>query len=71
VADIAHVRLSGFIAWATWLLVHLWYLIGFENRLLVLLRWSFSFLGHGPGARLIAHAPPEQATSAAPGGRTG
>src|SRR4051794_652023 len=71
VADIKHVRLSGFVAWATWLLVHLWYLIGFENRLLVLLRWSFSFFGRGRGARLIAYAPPERATSAAPEGRTG
>jgi NADH dehydrogenase len=31
------------------------YLIGFQNRLLVLLRWSFSFLTHGRGARLIAN----------------
>jgi NADH dehydrogenase len=37
----------------TWLVVHLWYLIGFQNRLLVLLRWAFSFFTHGRGARLI------------------
>ena len=54
VADIKGVRLSGFLAWATWLVVHLWYLIGFQNRLLVLIRWSFSFATHGRGARLIA-----------------
>jgi NADH:ubiquinone reductase (H+-translocating) len=53
VADIKGVRLSGFPAWATWLLVHLWYLIGFQNRLLVLIRWSFSFATRGRGARLI------------------
>jgi NADH dehydrogenase len=53
VADIKGVRLSGFLAWATWLFVHLWYLIGFQNRLLVLIRWSFSFATHGRGARLI------------------
>ena len=53
VADIRGIRLSGFLAWMTWLLVHLWYLIGFQNRLLVLIRWSFSFLTHGRGARLI------------------
>jgi len=53
VADIKGVRLSGFLAWATWLVVHLWYLIGFQNRLLVLIRWSFSFATHGRGARLI------------------
>jgi NADH dehydrogenase len=62
VADIKGLRLSGFIAWWTWLAVHLFYLIGFQNRLLVLIRWSFSFLTHGRGARLIAHeeADPER-----------
>jgi NADH dehydrogenase len=56
VADIKGVRLSGFLAWATWLVVHLWYLIGFQNRLLVLIRWSFSFATHGRGARLVTGA---------------
>ena len=56
VADIKGVRLSGFLAWATWLVVHLFYLIGFQNRLLVLIRWSFSFATHGRGARLITGA---------------
>src|SRR5262245_20932485 len=55
VADIKGLKLSGFIAWWTWLGVHLFYLIGFQNRLLVLIRWAFSFLSHGRGARLIAH----------------
>jgi NADH dehydrogenase len=54
VADIKGIHLSGFIAWITWLTVHLFYLIGFENRLLVLIRWAFSFATHGRGARLIA-----------------
>ena len=53
VADLHLVRLSGFPAWLTWLLVHLWYLVGFENRLLVFIRWSFSFFTHDRGARLI------------------
>jgi NADH dehydrogenase len=56
VADIKGLRLSGLLAWATWLVVHLWYLIGFQNRLLVLIRWSFSFVTHGRGARLITGA---------------
>jgi NADH:quinone reductase (non-electrogenic) len=56
VADIKGVRLSGLLAWATWLVVHLWYLIGFQNRLLVLIRWSFSFATRGRGARLITGA---------------
>jgi NADH dehydrogenase len=53
VADLHAVRLSGALAWVTWLVVHLWYLIGFQNRVLVLLRWFFSFVTRGRGARLI------------------
>jgi NADH dehydrogenase len=37
----------------TWLVVHIWYLIGFQNRVLVVTRWSFSFFNHGRGGRLI------------------
>jgi len=58
VADIKGIRLSGFLAWSAWLLVHLWYLIGFQNRILVLIRWSFSFATHGRGARLITDREP-------------
>ena len=57
VADIKGIHLSGFVAWATWLVVHLWYLIGFANRLLVMIRWASSFLAHGRGARLITGEP--------------
>jgi NADH dehydrogenase len=55
VADLHAVRLSGFVAWVTWLMVHLWYLIGFQNRLLVVIRWAFSFFTRGRGARLITN----------------
>ena len=44
VAEIKKLKLSGWIAWVTWLGVHLFYLIGFQNRLLVLIRWLFSFV---------------------------
>ncbi|MFL5859343.1 MAG: NAD(P)/FAD-dependent oxidoreductase [Solirubrobacteraceae bacterium] len=57
VADIKGIHLSGFVAWATWLMVHLWYLIGFANRLVVVIRWAFSFLARGRGARLITGEP--------------
>jgi NADH:ubiquinone reductase (H+-translocating) len=63
VADIKGLRLSGFVAWLTWLLVHLWYLVGFQNRIVVFIRWAFSFVTHGRGARLIADA---ESTEAAP-----
>jgi NADH:ubiquinone reductase (H+-translocating) len=56
VADIKGVKLSGLVAWITWLVVHLWYLVGFQNRLLVFIRWTFSFATHGRGARLIAES---------------
>ena len=58
VADIRGAKLSGFLAWVTWLVVHLWYLIGFQNRILVLIRWTFSFLTRGRGARLITDQVP-------------
>jgi NADH:ubiquinone reductase (H+-translocating) len=64
VADIKGLRLSGFPAWAIWLTVHLFYLIGFENRLLVLLRWSISFITHGRGSRLIVEPASQQQTPA-------
>src|SRR5581483_859372 len=54
VADLHVVRLSGFPAWITWLVVHLWYLVGFQNRLVVLIRWAFSFVTRGRGARVIS-----------------
>jgi NADH:quinone reductase (non-electrogenic) len=56
VAELRGLRLTGVIAWVTWLLVHIFYLIGFENRVMVLLRWSYSFFTHGRGTRLITEA---------------
>jgi NADH dehydrogenase len=57
VADIAHVQLSGLPAWLTWLFVHLFYLVGPQNRLVVLTRWGFSFLTRSGGTRLITGSP--------------
>jgi NADH dehydrogenase len=47
------VKLSGFLAWALWLGIHIAYLIGFQNRLLVLTRWTFSYITRGRAARVI------------------
>jgi len=79
VADIKGVKISGFLAWLTWLLVHLFYLVGFQNRLLVFIRWSIGFATRGRGARLItdpadaqasgrpaAHPEPETTSSTSP-----
>jgi NADH dehydrogenase len=61
VADLHAIRLSGFPAWATWLVVHLFYLIGFQNRLIVVIRWFISFATRGRGARLITNTPAAEA----------
>jgi NADH:ubiquinone reductase (H+-translocating) len=55
VADLPGFKRSGSLAWLTWLLVHLFYLIGFQNRVLVLIRWAISFVTRGRGARLITY----------------
>ena len=46
-------RQSGIVAWALWLGIHIAYLIGFANRIVVLVRWAWSFMTHGRGSRLI------------------
>lgn len=58
VADVSGVRFHGYIAWWLWLALHLFYLIGFQNRLLVFVRWSWSFVTRGRGARLITGNEP-------------
>ncbi|MCI0346220.1 MAG: FAD-dependent oxidoreductase, partial [Chloroflexi bacterium] len=50
-------RQSGFLAWALWLGIHLVYLIGFSNRIIVLVRWFWSFITHGRSSRLITGQP--------------
>jgi NADH dehydrogenase len=56
VADLGVIRFSGFFAWLTWLLIHLLYLVGFQNRLLVLSKWIYDYITRNRGARLIAGA---------------
>lgn len=47
------ISFHGFIAWLAWLLVHIYYLIGFKNRLFVLMSWGWTYLSYRRGARLI------------------
>ena len=47
------IPVTGFLAWAAWLLVHITYLIGFQNRVVVLTRWAFAYFTRGRGARVI------------------
>ena len=53
VGDFGRIHLSGFIAWAAWLGIHIFFLIGFRNRLLVMLQWAWAYLTYQRGARLI------------------
>jgi NADH:ubiquinone reductase (H+-translocating) len=50
-------RTSGFPAWVLWLGIHIAYLIGFANRIVVVTRWGWSFITHGRGSRLITGQP--------------
>ena len=47
------IRLSGFVAWLAWLLIHIFFLIGFRNRVLVMLQWAWAYLTYQRGSRLI------------------
>jgi NADH dehydrogenase len=53
VAHLGKLKLSGFLAWAAWLSIHIFFLIGFRNRFIVIFEWAVSFLTYGRGARLI------------------
>ncbi|MBA3346172.1 MAG: NAD(P)/FAD-dependent oxidoreductase [Gemmatimonadales bacterium] len=53
VADIWKLHFSGLLAWLIWIFVHIFFLIGFRNRLLVMIQWAWSYLTYGRGARLI------------------
>ncbi|MBK9315661.1 MAG: NAD(P)/FAD-dependent oxidoreductase [Acidobacteria bacterium] len=53
IAEIGKIRLSGFPAWMAWLLVHIWFLIGFRNRFTVMFNWAWSYFTYQRGARLI------------------
>jgi NADH:ubiquinone reductase (H+-translocating) len=53
VADFGFVRLTGFIAWIVWCVVHIYFLIGFRNRVAVALNWLWAYVTFQRGARLI------------------
>jgi NADH dehydrogenase len=56
VADIWHFHFGGLLAWLIWIFVHIFFLIGFRNRVIVLMEWAFSYLTYERGARLITWA---------------
>jgi NADH dehydrogenase len=63
IAQVGRLRLSGLIAWFAWLFIHIWYLVGFKNRVFVLMQWIWSYVMYRRGARLITGpriAPPRE-----------
>ena len=60
VAFVGRFHLTGFIAWVAWLFIHLIFLVGFRNRLAVLLQWTYSYFTYKRGARIVTSLPPER-----------
>lgn len=56
VADLGRFKFGGFFAWLVWIFVHIFFLIGFRNRLLVLFEWAWAYFTYERGARLITGA---------------
>lgn len=65
VALIKGMKLSGFLAWIAWLGVHLLFLVGFRNRLSVLMQWMYSYLTYKRGARIITGVSGERSAGSA------
>jgi len=59
IAQIGKLKLSGWPAWMAWLLVHLVFLVGFRNRLSVLIQWTYSYFTYKRGARIVARGMEE------------
>jgi len=53
VAEFAKIHISGYVAWLAWLFIHIFFLIGFRNRVLVFIQWAWSYFTYERGARLI------------------
>lgn len=66
VAQFGRFRFEGYVAWLLWLFVHLMYLVSFQNRLLVFIRWAYDYFTYSRGARLITGPIEEQGEATAP-----
>lgn len=65
VAEIKRVKLTGFVAWAAWLAVHLMFLVGFRSKFAVLMQWMYSYFTFKRGARIITGVSGECPASSA------
>jgi NADH:ubiquinone reductase (H+-translocating) len=59
IADFGWARFSGFLGWLLWLFVHIMFLVGFRNRLSVLLQWAASYMTYQRSVRLITGGAPQ------------
>jgi NADH dehydrogenase len=53
IVAIGKIRLTGLIAWLTWLVVYIYYLVGFRNRFVAIFQWAWTYFTYSRGARLI------------------
>jgi NADH dehydrogenase len=72
IADFGRVRFAGRLAWFLWLFVHIMYLVGFRNRVMVLIEWAYAYFTYQAGVRLITDVerykpPPSQPVAVTPG----
>jgi NADH dehydrogenase len=58
IAQIGPLQLTGFVGWLAWLLVHIVFLIGFDNRVQVFFKWAWMYLTYQRDARLITRSSP-------------
>jgi len=63
VAQFGKVHISGFLAWLCWLFVHIFFLIGFRNRIIVMIQWAWSYFTYDRSARLITGEPSKTTVS--------
>ena len=66
VANLNFAKLSGFVAWIIWIFAHIYYLIEFDNKLVVMIQWAWNYITLGRGARLITEKPSLQLEIEAP-----
>lgn len=70
IVDLGRIRFSGFLAWVAWLAVHIFFLIGFRNRVLVMIQWAWAYLTYQRGARLITVREPSSVERKEPVGES-
>ena len=66
IADLGWLRLSGYVAWLAWLFIHILWLTGFRNRLVVLVQWAWAYLTYQRAVRLITDVGPRDSTGSSP-----